>query len=252
VELIFAVGTLWFWLLVTVASILVLCCIEFEKGFFAFVTLVVTAVVLEKFGGLQILAHIKAHPLWVLGYVGAYFFLGTFWGVNKWWFFVRRQREKYDEARNLFEEDCKSGNYRVCYAGAEILPEEPEKAALVMKEEWAHCVEHGSYDAVTFTYKPDPKKHKALIMSWMAYWPWSFFWTLLNDPIKRIFRGIIHRISGFMKRMSDRAFQDATPADHVNEEENAKFGGNGLNIARLQKKGRIFAERRQTRVPPFE
>jgi hypothetical protein len=50
------------------------------------------------------------------------------------------------------------------------------------------------------------KNHKSDIMRWMAWWPFSFVCTLLNDPIRRFFQMIYRYLADFLQAMSDRIF----------------------------------------------
>lgn len=55
---------------------------------------------------------------------------------------------------------------------------------------------------------PKAKDHKAKIISWMSYWPFSAFWTLLNDPIKRTFKFIYSKIEKVYEKMTEKVFAD--------------------------------------------
>jgi hypothetical protein len=50
--------------------------------------------------------------------------------------------------------------------------------------------------------------YKARIMGWMIYWPLSFAWTLLNDPLYRLYVAIYDKIAYSLQEISDRAFSD--------------------------------------------
>lgn len=50
--------------------------------------------------------------------------------------------------------------------------------------------------------------NKERIFGWLFYWPLSAAWTILNDPIRRIFNFIYNHISGSLQRMSDRMYSD--------------------------------------------
>jgi hypothetical protein len=176
---------------------------EYEKGFWATVTLIGTVCLLHYFGGKQVFPWIAAHKLHTFYYVLAYFGLGTFWGINKWWFFVRRQRELYDEAHRLFLADRKKADEMKKY-GVEQLPHRLIEA---LDSDWHDHVGFGHYNAIHFIYKPSYRRHKGKIMMWMTYWPWSFTWTMINDPIKKLFNAIIDSLRGLFTRISDRAFQ---------------------------------------------
>jgi hypothetical protein len=49
--------------------------------------------------------------------------------------------------------------------------------------------------------------HKAMIFSWILYWPLSITWTLLNDPVRRFVNFIYNSIASSLQRMSDSAFE---------------------------------------------
>ena len=241
--LLFAFGTLWFWILVAVATVVVFAFTEYEKGWGAFLTLAATIVALHIWGELNIFKWVTANPLMVGLYVVGYFAAGAFWGVSKWWFYVKDQREKYDEAFAAFKKVFGSKHYMyqapVKYKtpSGEVLSQSDFNAARrdhemaaelglqkkrandveqippTLKEEWAEIVKHGhfthNYEIYNFEYKPRPNKHKARILTWMTYWPFSFIWTMLNDPIKRLMKAIYYKIAGFLTRISDRIFAGA-------------------------------------------
>src|SRR4029077_8425840 len=101
----FAFGTLWFWLLIIAASFVLFACTELERGFFATITVIVAVCVLHFAGGHTLFKYVIANPARTFEIFGAYLALGTFWGVNKWWFFVKRQRRKHDEALDEFRKE---------------------------------------------------------------------------------------------------------------------------------------------------
>jgi hypothetical protein len=67
--LILSLGTFWFWALIVVVSILILGFMEYEKGFWATVTLIGTVCLLHYFGGKQVFPWIAAHKLHTFYYV---------------------------------------------------------------------------------------------------------------------------------------------------------------------------------------
>jgi hypothetical protein len=56
--------------------------------------------------------------------------------------------------------------------------------------------------------KPTPDKYKGRITAWLVYWPPSLFWTLLNDPLRRIGRLIYEGVAKSLARISDSAWKD--------------------------------------------
>lgn len=204
----FAYGTLWFWLLIVVASIILFACTEFERGALATVTVVVAILVVHIWGGKILLTKVAEHPWRTLEYAGIYLVIGTLWGISKWYSFVRRARRKFDEALDLFREHWKLpgtvDSYRSRTHRHDMGTKDLRSEEEVFKDAWKSVVSDGAYRTISFEYKPDPKKHKERILIWMTYWPWSFLWTMLNDPFKAAY----HRILGLLKRISEGAFRD--------------------------------------------
>ena len=56
--------------------------------------------------------------------------------------------------------------------------------------------------------KPLPADFKGRIIAWIIYWPPVLFWTLLNDPLRRLGRRIYDAIAGILKWTSDSAWKD--------------------------------------------
>lgn len=56
--------------------------------------------------------------------------------------------------------------------------------------------------------KPLPEDFKGRIISWIGYWPPSMFWTLLNDPLRRLGRQIYYGIANMLSNISNRAWRD--------------------------------------------
>lgn len=241
----FAIGTLWFWILIAVASIIIFAFIEHEKGVMAFITFIAAMVALSFWGDVS-WKWFTENWIISIGIVVSYFVLGTFWGVNKWWFFVRLMREKYDEALAAFQKDWKDLRARlnilrdvrrhemdeededalVLFARlkteedkAEFCDRLLEKYKFTQKQAWENHIEddgYGLYNMTYFQYKPNPRKNKGRIMMWMMYWPWSFIWTIINDPIKRMFKACFEYVSSLLAKISAKGFEGADlPEDTV-------------------------------------
>ena len=58
-------------------------------------------------------------------------------------------------------------------------------------------------------FNPQVKNHKDDIIRWMTFWPFSFAWTMLSDPIRKAFRHIFYAIQGTLQRISDKMFAKA-------------------------------------------
>ena len=194
---VFAFGTLGFYILMGLACLALLFAIEYEKAGWATITLITVFTLLAFFGNFNIAIAVRTHPIESVLCLGGYFVFGTFWSITKWWFFVRARKATYDEYKaeflkkhniNSITSDCKSqfkefmDNYR---SG---------------RRYWENEL---SWE------KPIAKDNKSRIMTWMVYWPWSMVWTLLNDPVKKMFKAIYNRIVVVFDKISDNIYSDS-------------------------------------------
>jgi hypothetical protein len=205
----FVFGSLWFWGLLAVASIILISCLEKgEEGGATFVFLATLAAVVFL-GNTGWLTYIIANPLSIGLFAGAYLLIGVGWGIIKWWIYLhdvsaRNRAERYDwvakRKAGLNETD---DNY-----------EEYKAACTLAPKQWSHTVKEAWKDYVDRHYygkpikKPMVSENKARITAWMTYWPWSALWTLLNDPIRRFYRWTVNQLRGLLQGMSDKAFRD--------------------------------------------
>lgn len=168
----FAVGSLAFWILFVLADVIVVALIDHQKWGWSAITLFFTALTLAFLGDFNLIVFVRANPGHALYLLGLYFIIGAVWSVLKWYFFLLREREDYDKRRADFLK------YRGLSANSKITPE--LKADFIKK--------------LGATTRPSVHNHKSQVMGWLVYWPWSALWTLINDPIRRIwewmFRGL--------------------------------------------------------------
>jgi hypothetical protein len=67
---------------------------------------------------------------------------------------------------------------------------------------------YGDYAALRDGKKPVATDNKAKITAWMAFWPCSVISTLLNDPIRRLFRYLFNLLKSLYQKMADAVFSD--------------------------------------------
>lgn len=193
----FALGTFWFWVLVAVHFCVLLALIEYEKTGWATFSMIATFAALYFLGDFNVVTAALRNPGLTAGIIGGYFVAGTAWSVAKWWFFVRRCREDYDKLKATFLRQ--NG-----IEGSAI----PDNLKAKWKESLTSHYRYGSERRYSFSNGVIPKAsdHKSRIMTWMCYWPWSMVWTLINDPVKRLFKQIYLQIAGMLQRISNSVF----------------------------------------------
>lgn len=195
----FLIGTMSFWILVLVEFILLLALVEYEKPGLGALSLLGVGILLKVFANVNLLEYVLQFP-WqtALGALG-YFSIGTVWSIFKWYFFVRNKRELYLAAK---EEYAKNP--------PEMKWERGDKVAEIKEfpSAWEKSYERGKFLNSKKGLEPLPGDNKSRILMWMAYWPWSAFWTLINDSVKKVYKFIYENISGLLLRISKAAFKD--------------------------------------------
>lgn len=103
----FVLGGLWFWLLVVIASVLLIAAIENDAPLWAAITVIGTLVVLF-FGGVgnelrSLFSWIWHNPGSFIGLFLCYLIAGTVWAVIKWyWFLLELKRKKIEDKKKVF------------------------------------------------------------------------------------------------------------------------------------------------------
>jgi hypothetical protein len=236
---IFVFGGFWFWLLIALESIYLVSQIDDDDGGVnATVSFVLTLLALNFFGDIPVFRWILANPLMLLGGLAGYLLLGVTWATAKWWFYVTNRLYMYKEKKAVFLKVYKVTGETV---PAELQTEwlhwlqhvsgvgsryhytqnDAQQSFSSRKKEFykRHNLKEG--EAVPkelqndwFEYlniqnvviAPQVSDNKSKITTWMVYWPWSFFWTMLNDPIRRLFRRLYNNLREFFQKMSDKVF----------------------------------------------
>lgn len=166
-------GVPLFWYAFLLLAVVMILALEHESGWWSSASVAVFLALLWWFGDLGSIFTAAGLSTLVAGLI-AYFVLGTGWAVAKWYFFLIAARDWYAAHRNEIDRGYMPPNR--FFRSRDDVP-------------------------------PRVANHKARITMWIAYWPWSAFWTLTHDPITKAVVAIYHRIGGLLQRMSDRVFE---------------------------------------------
>lgn len=176
-----AIGGVAFWMVAAVFSVFVILALETDSGTGA--TFV---------GALFILFLMVATPfnpvVWALtnpgtfvSYLAGYFAAGSVWSFLKWIFYVLRRREEARIARTEFKEKGLTGDFGDWVVGRSNYRD-------------SH-------------YPPQVSRHKSDLVFWATWWPWSAFWTLLNDPIRHIWNFLYNLFGRSLQNITNRMFE---------------------------------------------
>lgn len=184
-----AFGSVGFWALVVTIFLLNFYFVELERTFWATVTLIGTFVALAFLGDFNLWHVVRDNPIQAVIAGASYFGIGAVWSIGKWWFYVKEMFGHYTEARNDFMiSEGKNPSDAM---------DQPTKG------KWAMNSQARAYA------KPLIRRHKSQISMWMIYWPWSGVWTLINDPVKKIFARIFHELQGLYQKIADSVYKGA-------------------------------------------
>lgn len=202
-----------FWLLVVLALVMFFA-VESESSVGAFATMVGVGALLH-FSNTVDMLHLLQNWQGILMFLAAWLGVGLAWCFVKWTFYTgawaRRQREEVQNARKRF--------LSVLGLKGDTIPEEH-------KEAWTAWVNGNYIGSVEFEKKnadyrkferekcPVFEKAEDLhvrnnwkrMMVWGLYWPWSMVWTIIDDPLKRIFKFLVLNVfGGSLQWFSNRA-----------------------------------------------
>jgi uncharacterized membrane protein YccC len=184
---ILVVGSLWFWLLLIVSAILVTILIQSEEGGWATFAFIVTILLLNYAFKAQILKALVVHPLTIIKWAVGYFVAGASWGTLKWWDATKKALNKYNEVK-------------VEFLSRHNATELTEALAQVLADTDA------AYNHVS-PIPPAARDHKGDIIRWMAYWPFSFVGTILNDVVRNAWNHIYAYMVGTYDKISRHVFR---------------------------------------------
>lgn len=186
----FAVGTFWFWVLACATILVLFVFIETNKPGLATVSLIAVFAILAFFGDFNILTWATEHPRGFVFACSIYVAVGIGWSFGKWWFFVHDKSERRKRAHTAFLEQ---------HQMTQMHPE--------LVYQWSHSL------AFNETRKPRAREHIDRLVLWSCYWPWSFVWTMLNDPVRKLFRSLVEQLHGWYDAVATRAYDAPEDAD---------------------------------------
>lgn len=161
------------WVLLTIAS-------EKRAPFWGATGALLLVMILEFTTDIKAFTYAFDHPVNALMIIVAYVIFGNGYAVAKWRSFIRLVNEQIQDAALENNGAVDLARNPVTVAGHRI-----NKVPLQVR-----------------AYKAD-------FMTWALFWPMSFVWTVINDPIRRLYNAIYNALASRLQRMSDDMFKDA-------------------------------------------
>jgi hypothetical protein len=192
----FMTVSFWVWALIAVLNIGILRWVEKasagddESPLLATIC-VIAALVALQLCGIPVWQYVAAHPVNIAYGLLAYLATGTAWSIVRWYLYTKDQFHRYEEFKIKF---LRSHNIFI-----DVIPD-------ALKDEFAEAFR---WRIGGFVFHPQVTENKSRIYMWMAYWPWSMLWTVLNRPIKAAFNFIYSEIRSLLQKISDHAWAGA-------------------------------------------
>ena len=184
----FAFQATGFYVLSALFIIFLFILIENEKEGTLFILTSIYAFITSYSTGFSItFDYIATHKFIVLNWFVGYVFIGIAWAFCKVYFKARKYRNDVQEYQKTYV-------YK------------PEKYGSKEEQFKSHIYENiaRKYNSSVADFVTTGSSKSTIIM-WMAYWPFSAFWTLLDDPIKHLFILIYNCVSRFYRKIHIKA-----------------------------------------------
>lgn len=154
--------------------------------------LIAALIVLQYCSTLQPLSFVYHYPVQMLIIVGVYFAIGSAWIIIKWFSHVYKMRDQF----NRIKPDCINELKRVDHDF------DPNR----LTDQGKQRIYRLAAQKLGVQILPlQVSQHKAQMYMWWLCWPVSLFWTVLNDPITRLWNFVYNTFGSWMQHISDRS-----------------------------------------------
>lgn len=224
----------WGWAFVIMEFCLLFVFVEFERGGWGLVSVLVFAALMYLVSDLNLFGLIWHHPGLSFIFLFGYFSAGAVWSLWKWRSFTRKRAEElsrelstYRKARISDISDSTDGNEYVANilqnAGV-IDTSKSSKTSIIAeiekkKAEWLQEFKAGTIPdeflknckSWTRSSIPTWSENKDRIVAWIMFWPWSAMWYVLADVIKDFCEWIVSRLKNVYNSIAKNAYKDIDP-----------------------------------------
>ena len=187
--------SLWGWLLVFLAVVLLTVLVESERGTIAtFVTAGIIASMIY-WTHFNLYSAVIYHPLTWAEWIVGWFIVGAIWGTVKWTLDVHKALGKYKEAKADFLREKKVDN---------LTPTLAAEFSERLSRSYGYAFAGKGISPIP----PKARDHKSDIIRWMTYWPFSMIGFLLRDFVRRIWNHIYTYLVKTYDRIAKYIYRD--------------------------------------------
>jgi len=172
----------WFWLLLVIDFAILIWAVEDESPGYCISLIIILFAALWLMGDFNVFEWIKENPKVFFVRLGLYIPVGIVYAVIKYTLKLTDKRRKVNRIIVEFLDENK-----------------------VKSEDNLTVVQKGELlQKLRYEEHPTFAQSTRRVIFWMAYWPWSAFWTLLNNPLRWLYEEIYERMVGSFKRIYNK------------------------------------------------
>ncbi len=194
----FLFGTLWFWVVSAVIFGWLIFLTECEEShnFGAGLVLVAFIWIMSSVNDISVIAN----PLLWLKWAALYLVIGVVWSVIKWFSFLHKQKD----ILNNLKEDCVETE-GIGLVDKKVSDSDWPTFVKFLKD---HSYAPNGHDKIKkrADVVPTVKGRFGDLTRWIIWWPMSAFWTILNDPLRRVAEAIVRALKGIYTNMANAVF----------------------------------------------
>lgn len=185
-----------FWTLLILEGIFFIWATEDDNAFLA--TIFGACLLADYAGGFKALWHsIIGNPIVLLYGAVIYLAVGLGWSICKWYFYNRKIADKY----YAFKKE-----WMLSAHVDDICEDNVEAFARCCSREFHPSTEQFLISGAK-ALQPSVRGNKHRIVMWIAYWPASSLWTLLNDPFRKAAEYLFERVKSIFEGISNNIFK---------------------------------------------
>jgi len=182
IEPFIAASGILFWVIVCISSFCIIASIETDSPYWATGIAILTLLFVQIATPYNPFTWITSNPVEAFSWVVAYFLGGLTWAFVKWIFYMHRIKDIVKNLRKKYDTQTSTLKFN----------------------EWV-ILERNYPEG---NYPPLVSENKAQITFWATFWPWSAFWTLLNDPIRMIWNWCYKVFGTGLQNITNNVFKD--------------------------------------------
>ena len=198
----FVFGSFWFFIVATAIFGWLVFLTEKESNFLASVVLLGTIWIVTSVNGFSIIND----PVTALKWASAYLLAGVVWSFVKWFTFLFGKR---DELRAHKESYIKRFAPAL-QADGTLAPDDVDDFIKYLNDQRYSATKSAMSNRASSPEDliPGVADNVKDLTRWVAWWPFSVTWTLLNDALRKLVRSIVRICEGMYQRMSKAMFSN--------------------------------------------